>query len=125
MKAYVVSHPGGPEALELKTLPDPIPEPGQALILPVLRPVGGRDVAGQAAKPGVVAVDDLLQGFVHGAPHVSVYPYTVDLYSSCGVGGLQGGKVGRFLGCVWLGYRSVSRPRDAGPGRRTARLTPG
>ncbi|MEL6356278.1 MAG: zinc-binding dehydrogenase [Bacteroidota bacterium] len=32
MKAYVVSKPGGPEVLELKEVPDPQPELGQALI---------------------------------------------------------------------------------------------
>ncbi len=32
MKAYVVSKPGGPETLELKTIPDPVPQLGEALI---------------------------------------------------------------------------------------------
>lgn len=32
MKAYVISKPGGPEVLELKEIPDPVPEQGQVLI---------------------------------------------------------------------------------------------
>jgi NADPH:quinone reductase-like Zn-dependent oxidoreductase len=32
MQAYVVSRPGGPEVLELQTIPDPVAKKGQVLI---------------------------------------------------------------------------------------------
>ena len=32
MKAYVVSKPGGPEALEKKEIPDPVPEKARCLL---------------------------------------------------------------------------------------------
>ena len=32
MKAVVVTHPGGPEVLEVRDMPDPKPKPGQVIV---------------------------------------------------------------------------------------------
>src|ERR1700712_4522273 len=95
MRAVVVSEFGGPEVLQLRNVPDPVPGPHELLIA--------------AEVAGVLSVDTMIRSG-RGGQRVPQRPPYIPGAGAAGVVTRVGGEVGRS----WIGRRVVVNVRSGG-----------